>query len=211
MIRYEAEEWDQLFEIVWKMRMKDQQSALKTLVDRAMAQMPRKRKMQSFEPLLERFAMRMEQLEADAERGHRLAQMPKGTTREEVIKSLTDEELVSLFGKRVLGQLIKNLEKKVIHPVRVDDDPARMGPTPPILRKPKVCIYGLRGAQLHHLQEKLPDVDLISVEQFQVPPKSEATIAWIDFIRHGSYPVHATRYSGGLEGMVRLITELLES
>ena len=205
MIRYEAEEWDQLFDIVWKMRMKDQQSALKTLVDRAMAQMPRKRKMQSFEPLLERFTMRMKQLEADAERGHRLAQMPKGTTREEVIKSLTDEELVSLFGKRVLGQLIKNLEKKVIRPVPTDD------PESVVLRKPKVCIYGLRGAQLHHLQEKLPDVDLISVEQFQAPPKSEATIAWIDFIRHGSYPTHATRYSGGLEGMARLITELLES
>lgn len=213
-IYYSDEEWDKLTDIVFRMRASDPVPALTTLVERAMSQMPRKRKLttQTLGPLLERLSEKMQNL-LDAERRISVltAQLQTAqkdhTTREQVLKSLTDNEIVSLFGPRVLHKVAEILTKPVVEQVC---NVTSVAPK----RKAvfKVGIVGLKNeGQRHDLDNKTDlNVSVISIEPFdRHPPVCDLYIVWTDFVSHGSsdHIPSPVFHSGGLNRMAGMINQ----
>lgn len=208
-IFYTDEEWDTLAEIVYKMRKKNPVSALKTLVDAAMKQMPkdRQRKITNFGPIAERIRLLDEAVTTQAERAYMLeAQLEtlkgKSVTRADVLSSLTDFELVSMFGSRILNLCLEKLKVAVVN-VDVAAPAERKTERPP-----RVGVVGLLPKQYRIVSDALPGIEIVDIDQHTSNlPLCDWYILWIDFVRHGSLNAKHTRYSGGVQGLIKLIQE----
>lgn len=115
MISWEDSEWDQLAELVWRARKNDPTETLIGLVKKVMSHFPEKRRrnirvMKEVEPLRERLQKRDEAMLAAIE-DFEIAKLriieleshqQKIPTRDEVLGTLTDEEILQHYGQRVL-------------------------------------------------------------------------------------------------------------
>lgn len=115
MIQWEETEWDQLTDIVWRARKNDPSETLIGLVKKAMSQFPEKRRrnirvLKEIEPLQQRLQAKDEAILASLE-AYELAKLrieelevhqQAAPSRDEVLGTLTDEEILQHYGQRVL-------------------------------------------------------------------------------------------------------------
>lgn len=114
MIIWTEDEWDKLAELVWRMRKNSASDTLVSLAKRAMSQLPQDRQRNirvnnELKPLIERLKAKDEELlrledECQSLRD-RLKTTKEAPSREQVIESLTDEEIYVHFSDRVLDAL----------------------------------------------------------------------------------------------------------
>lgn len=115
MIQWEDAEWDQLSDLVWRARKNDPTETLIGLVKKVMSQFPEKRRrnirvLKEIEPLQQRLQKRDEEILASLEayeyaklRIIELEQHQQAVpSRDEVLGTLTDEEILQHYGQRVL-------------------------------------------------------------------------------------------------------------
>lgn len=230
-VRWTDEEWDQLASIVYLMRKNDPVPALASLVDRAMSQFPADRRRsltaQTMGPLVERLKTIHNDLRERADRcdilEDRLETYERETqTREEILSSISDEELLNRYGNRILLKLLdtyyahkssallsQEIPRASLTHLEVIED--NRPPTAPE-RKRKVVIIGPVGDQKNILQRKLSQYDLHCYKESPGSlPSADLYIQWIDFTNHTiqGLPSNHVKFTGGLTRMVELIKERL--
>src|SRR5690606_37662198 len=117
-VYWSEEEWDQLADIVWPMRLADTTSALVGLVKKAQEQFPKDRRrniktIQQLGPLTTRMQAKVRDTLNCLEQVQRLRDkvdtlVKERKTRDEWVESLTDRDLIYLFSDRlprIIGEL----------------------------------------------------------------------------------------------------------
>lgn len=105
------EEWEKLADLVVRMRLNDPVPALYTLANKAMDSFPsdRRRKIQGaafLGPLPELVSNKFKELQHAAEQAVKLQQrLDESRTAEEILESLSDTEIIRLYGERFLNTM----------------------------------------------------------------------------------------------------------
>ena len=233
MVRWTEEEWDELSAIVFLMRRNDPIPPLTVLVERAVKQFPedRRRKITTpnqIEPLLVRLKALNDDLRNRADKADmledRLETFERETqSREDILSSISDEELLNRYGNRILLKLLDTYHAQRAASLLPQEIPRASTnqleqivednrPPKAPERKRKVVIVGPRGDQKNILQRKLSEYDLHCYKESPGSlPKADLYIQWIDFTNHTvqGLPSEHIKFTGGLNRMVELIKNRL--
>lgn len=112
-VYWDEDEWDRLADLVWSMRQKDPIPALAVMANRAVCQFPKERRRTltaaTIGPLVERLKKKSEDyrhaFDMQKTLEQRLAQVKDAPTKEQIIGSLNDDEVLYHFSNRVLALL----------------------------------------------------------------------------------------------------------
>lgn len=226
-VRWTADEWDELALIVFELRREDPTSHLMRLCDLAMDHFPverrRRLQVQCAGPLVDRLKgmnealnrrlKRTQELEkelAEVKEQLRVAH-ERTVTRQEVLDNLRDDEILDLFGPKVIAKMMELLTRRALRPSGASGNGHVAPQPPPTSRQKKVAIMGPKGDQIEKLQEKLPEFKIIEVRDPSSPPKADLHIIWVNFVSHASCDrlPGARQFKGGLNKMAEFIKDHL--
>lgn len=222
-IFWTEEEWDHLAELVYPMRIKYLHEPLTTIVNRAIKQLPKDRQRKlaanTVEPLIERIQeihrrVQNQAKQAKAMQDRLQTYQSRQLNREEILDSLTDEEVLERFGYRMILKQLDILSQykamQYAHGLAAREM-AKATPVPANTnskkQKPKVGIMGLKGDQLHIMQRKLEEFHIVDMIPRRKPPTCDIYIIWTDYASHHTYEdvPNPKLYTGGLSNMVNFI------
>ena len=113
-VGWSEEEWEHLTDLVEKMRRNNPEPPLAVLINRAQAQIPaeRRRKLngsKAMQPIVDRLKERLAALVSSKEEYekllHKVADQKEAPTKEEILATLTDEEITQNFSQKILDSL----------------------------------------------------------------------------------------------------------
>lgn len=221
-VRYDSAEWDKLADIIFTMRKNNPASALASFVKKAMSQMPPDRRrvltIQTLGPIIERLKAKYRDLDQLAAKAESLDEAltdirSRSLTRQNVIQSFTDDELVSLFGQRVLRRMADQMDEPVVEPstwsVTQINDGEVWKPGP---KKLVIGVLGLKNeSQRLLLQNQLGDDYEVRILNPGDKSHCDLFVVWTRFVSHADsekYKSNNTVYHhGGLNTMAQLIQE----
>lgn len=221
-IRYTVEEWDKLADIIFTMRKNNPACALATLAKKAMSQMPPDRRrvltVQTLGPIIDRLKERYRDLDQLAAKAESLDEAltdirSRSLTRQNVIQSFTDDELVSLFGQRVLRRMADQMDEPVVEPstwsVTVEGANEVWKPGS---KRVVVGVLGFKNeSQRLLLQNQLGDNYEVRRLNTLTNQICNLYVVWTRFVSHADsekYKGNNTLYHhGGLNTMAQLIRE----
>ena len=175
---------------------------------------------QTLGPIIDRLKGRYRDLDQMAAKAESLDEAltdirQRSLTRQDVIKSFTDDELVSLFGQRVLRRMADQMDTPVVdapgsYTVSVTHEPA-----PPIA---KVGVLGFKNeSQREIVQAQLGDGYDVRTLHPDSGSHCDLYVVWTRFVSHAdSAKIRAMSgndlvyHHGGLETMAQLIREELD-
>lgn len=221
-IRYTVEEWDKLADIIFTMRKNNPACALATLAKKAMSQMPPDRRrvltIQTLGPIIERLKAKYRDLDQLAAKAESLDEAltdirSRSLTRQNVIQSFTDDELVSLFGQRVLRRMADQMDEPVVEPSTwsVTVEGANEVPKPGSKRV-VVGVLGLKNeSQRLLLQNQLGDDYEVRILNPNDKSHCDLFVVWTRFVSHADSEklkhFDTVYHHGGLNTMAQLIKE----
>lgn len=223
-VRYTKEEWDKLADIIFSMRKNNPASALATLAKKAMSQMtPDRRReltVQTLGPIIDRLKERYRDLDQLAAKAESLDEAltdirSRSLTRQDVIKSFTDDELVSLFGQRVLRRMADQMGEPVVEAPGSYTVSVTHKPTPPAA---KVGVLGFKNeSQRAIVQAQLGDGYDVRTLHPESASLCDLYVVWTRFVSHADSAKirdmsgnDLVYHHGGLETMAQLIREELD-
>ena len=218
-VRYDSAEWDKLADIIFTMRKNNPASALASLAKKAMSQMPPDRRrvltIQTLGPIIERLKAKYRDLDQLAAKAESLDEAltdirSRSLTRQNVIQSFTDDELVSLFGQRVLRRMADQMDEPVVEPSTwsvTHEEVWKPGP-----KKLVIGVLGLKNeSQRLLLQNQLGDDYEVRILNPGDKSHCDLFVVWTRFVSHADsekYKDNNTLYHhGGLNTMAQLIRE----
>ncbi len=192
----DAEE-ERFLEILLPLYVRNPGVQFKQLCLKAMAQMPkdRQRSLQSvfFQRIIPKLKERTVELlelpdEVSRLRDRVHTTREQTTTKEDVLSSMTDWEVVTRFGSTIMGKLMQLLIDRALETAPLS---AKLGNThvgAPIVRKTRVGVVGVEGKRVGQLQRKLPEVEIVEVPpRVKAPPQCELYVVWVNFVAHTAY------------------------
>lgn len=217
-VRYDSAEWDKLTDIIFTMRKNNPASALASLAKKAMSQMPPDRRrvltIQTLGPIIERLKAKYRDLDQLAAKAESLDEAltdirSRSMTRQSVIQSFTDDELVSLFGQRVLRRMADQMDEPVVEPTTWS---VTVEGRKPNREKIAVGVLGLKNeSQRLLLQNQLGDNYEVRRLNTLTNQICNLYVVWTRFVSHSDsekYKGNNTLYHhGGLNTMAQLIQE----
>jgi hypothetical protein len=225
MIRWTEDEWTKLVDSVIAIRRNQPELTLVEIVRKSQEQWSydRRRDIRSVHQVLElipRMQVReasIEEMELEIESMRdRLDTLSRRPGREQILASLSEEEIVARFARTVLNRLAASL----LRPAEVVQPPATSQPV--LLPRPvqtRVALLGLRDDQHQIVAGLLSDLKMIFVDknrQDNCLPQVDYCVIWTKFAPH-SYCSLARRqlpaeriilHSGGIQRMVAKIREV---